>query len=119
VPETNDSPVTCSVSADWFAGFSNVIACTTTISLASGFTADLCTRPVPSGVTICNSTCAPAETAIEGRARVASTADAAGACANIGVEARVYYLLGTTTDTGVAAVSNPNIVRVSEGNSGH
>jgi hypothetical protein len=119
VSVTNSSPVTCSVSADWFAGFSNVIACTTTISLAPGLTADLCSRGVPSGVTVCNATCVPAQTAIEGRARVASTADGAGQCANIAVEARVYYLLGALTDTGVAAVSNPNIVRVSEGNSGH
>ena len=29
------------------------------------------------------------------------------------------YLLGALTDTGVAAVSNSNIVRVGQGNSGH
>jgi hypothetical protein len=119
VSVTNSSPVTCSVSADWFAGFSNVISCTTTISLAPGLTADLCSRPLPGGVTVCNSTCAPALNIIEGRARVASTADGAGQCANIAVEARVYYLLGALTDTGVAAVSNPNIVRIGEGNSGN
>ena len=119
VSVTNSSPVTCSVSADWFAGFSNAISCTTTISLAPGLTADLCSRPVPGGVTVCNATCAPALNFIEGRARVASTANAAGTCASIAVEARVYYLLGTTTDTGVAAVSNPNIVRIGEGNDGH
>ena len=119
VSVTNNSPVTCSVSADWFIGFAAAIQCTTTISIAPGVTADLCSRAVPGGVTVCNSTCAPPLNNHEGKARVASTADANGRCADIAVEARVYYLLGTITDTGVAAVSNPNIVRVSEGNSGN
>lgn len=116
VTVTNNSPVTCSVSVDWFAGFSTTASCTTNLSLSPGFTADFCSRSLPSGVTTCNSTCSPEQTALEGRAQVASTADAAGKCAALAVENRVYYLTGTTTDTGVTAVSNSKIVRVGESN---
>jgi hypothetical protein len=116
VTVTNNSPVTCSVSVDWFAGFSTTASCTTNISLSSGHTADFCSRSVPSGVTTCNSTCSPEQTFLEGRAQVASTADAAGKCAALAVENRVYYLTGTTFDTGVAAVSNSKIIRIGESN---
>ena len=116
VTVTNNSPVTCSVSVDWFPGFSNTASCTTNLSLSAGFTADFCSRVLPSGVTSCNSTCNPEQTALEGRAQVASTADAAGKCAALAIENRVYYLLGTTSDAGVSAVSNSNIIRVGESN---
>jgi hypothetical protein len=39
-------------------------------------------------------------------------------CGLLGVDARVYYTMGETSDTGVAAVSNPKIVRVGQGNQG-
>lgn len=118
VSVTNNSSVTCSISVDWFAGLTGGSSgsCTTNLSVAAGNTVDFCSRNVPSGVTSCNSTCSPAQTFLEGRAQVASTADAAGKCAGLAVESRVYYLTGTTTDTGVAAVSNPNIIRVGESN---
>ena len=117
VSVTNQSAVSCSISVDWFAGVGTTIACTTNLAVSPGHTVDFCSRPIPDGVTTCNSTCSPAQTFLEGRARVASTADLNGACASIGVEGRVYYLTGTTTtDTGIVAVSNSNVVRVSQGN---
>src|SRR5262245_11505070 len=40
VSVTNNSPVSCVVSADWFAGFSGTSACTTTLTLSPGFTGE-------------------------------------------------------------------------------
>lgn len=117
VSVTNNSPVTCSVSADWFAGFSSSIACTTTMTLSPGFTGELCSRNIPS--VACNATCSPELTNTEGRVRIASTADANGECSNIAVESRVIYTTGTTSDTGIAAVSQSKVVRVGQGNSGN
>ena len=115
----NNSAMTCSVSVDWFPGFSSSLACTTSILVAPGLTVDHCSRLLPTGVTSCNVICAPALTFTEGRARVASTADAGGACANLAISARLYHLSGTTSDTGVNAVASLPVVRIGQGNSGN
>ena len=119
VSVNNQSDVSCSVTVEYFKGFTNTAACTSTATIASGFTHDFCSRAIPGGATTCNSTCSPGLVFDEGRARVASTADANGKCANIGVDARLYHFTGTTTDTSVAAIANPTIVRVGQGNSGN
>ena len=99
---------------EWFAGFTpDTPTCTTTATLAAGVTHDFCSRGLLSGITTCNTTCDPALTFTEGKALVSSSP-----CSRIGVESRVYYTTGDTEDTGVAAISNPNIVRVPEGNRG-
>jgi hypothetical protein len=118
VTVTNQSAGTCGVSVDWFAGLSNAIACTTTASVPAGQTFDFCSRNIPTGVTTCNATCAPAPglTLTEGRARVASSTFPA-TCNRIGVSARVYYTTGST-DSSVSAITDSKIVRVGVGNSG-
>jgi len=118
VSVNNQASVACSVTVEYFKGFSTTASCTSTATLAAGVTHDFCSRAIPGGATTCNSTCSPGLVFDEGRARVASTADAAGECANIGVDARLYHFNGTTTDTSVAAIGSPTIVRVGQGNAG-
>lgn len=114
VTVTNQSKESCRIKVDWFVGFTpQTPACTTTAAVAPGVTHDFCSRNLLSGITTCNTTCDPALTFTEGKATVSS-----GPCSGIGVESRVYYTTGDTSDTGVAAVSNPKIVRVPEGNLG-
>jgi hypothetical protein len=115
VTVTNQANRSCEVKIDWFIGFTpDTPACTTTAALAPGVTHDFCSRSLSiDGITTCNTTCDPALIFTEGKAIVSS-----GPCNRIGVEARVYYTTGETSDTGVSAVSNPNIVRVDQGNRG-
>jgi hypothetical protein len=114
VTVTNQATRSCEVKIEWFTGFTpDTPACTTTATLAAGVTHDFCSRGLLSGITTCNSTCDPALTFTEGKAIVSSSP-----CSRIGVESRVYYTTGDSDDTGVAAISNPNIVRVPEGNRG-
>jgi hypothetical protein len=114
VTVTNQATRSCEVRIEWFAGFTpDTPACTTSATLAAGVTHDFCSRGLLAGITTCNSTCDPALTFTEGKAIVSSSP-----CSRIGVESRVYYTTGETSDTGVSAVSNPNIVRVPEGNRG-
>jgi hypothetical protein len=114
VTVTNQATRSCEVKIDWFAGFTpETPSCTTTATLAPGVTHDFCSRGLPSNITTCNTTCDPTLTFTEGKAIVSSRP-----CSRIGVESRVYYTTGETSDTGVAAISNPNIVRVPEGNKG-
>jgi hypothetical protein len=113
VTVTRQSNSACEVKIDWYIGFTpDTLACTTTATLAPGVTHDFCSRGLLSNITTCNSTCDPELTFTEGKAIVSS------ACSRIGVESRVYYTTGETSDTGVSAVSNPNIVRIPEGNRG-
>ena len=114
VTVTNQATRLCEVKIDWFIGFTpDTPACTTTATLAPDVTHDFCSRSLLNNITACNSTCDPALTFIEGKALVSSSP-----CSRIGVESRVYYTTGENNDTGVSAVSNPNIVRVPEGNRG-
>ena len=102
---------------DWFQGFvPDAPVCTTTAMIGPGVAHDFCSRDLLNNITTCNSICDPELTFAEGKAIVSSTASAA--CSHIGVDSRVYYTTGETTDTGVAAVSNPKIVRVGRGNRG-
>ena len=117
VTVTNNSSVTCGISADWMYQSGTTLLCTNNLSIAPGNSADFCSRGLHGSITTCNATCSL--NFHEGKVRVASQADPAGACANIGVHARVYYTTGTTTDAGVAAVSDPTIVRIGQGNQGH
>jgi hypothetical protein len=114
----NQSPVACSVTVEYFKGFVATAACTSTASIAAGFTHDFCSRAIPGGATTCNSTCSPGLVFDEGRARVASTADANGQCANIGVDARLYHFTGTTADVAIAGIASPAVVRIGQGNAG-
>ncbi|MGH9956526.1 MAG: hypothetical protein ACREBC_05270 [Pyrinomonadaceae bacterium] len=83
--------------------------------MTSGILAhDFCSRHLLSNITTCNSTCDPELTFTEGKAIVSSNKG----CWRIGLDARVYYTAGDTTDRGVAAVSNPKIVRAGGGNRG-
>lgn len=115
VTVTNQSNKSCRVKIDWFQGFiPDTSACTTTAVVDRGVTHDFCSRNLLSNITSCNSSCNPELTFTEGKAIVSSNKT----CRSIGVESRVYYTDGDTSDTGVAAVSNPKIVRVGQGNRG-
>lgn len=115
VTVTNGANRSCEVKIDWFQGFTpGIPACSTTTVLAPGVTHDFCSRDVLSNITTCNSICDPELTFTEGKAIVS----ASKSCTRGGVESRVYYTTGDTSDTGVAAVSNPKIVRLPEGNRG-
>lgn len=116
VTVTNQSKRSCTVKIDWFLGFiPDTPACTTTATLDPGVTHDFCSRDLLSNITSCNSICDPESTFTEGKAVVSSNES----CSRlVGVEARVYYTSGETSDTGVAAVSNPKIVRAGQGNRG-
>lgn len=115
VTVTNRSNKSCDVKIDWFTSFvPDPPACTTTAGVDPGVTHDFCSRDVLSNITTCNSICDPELTFTEGTALVSSSKS----CSRIGVESRVYYTTGETSDTGVAAVSNPKIVRTGQGNNG-
>jgi hypothetical protein len=107
------------VTVEYFKGFVLTPVCTSTAVVGAGVTHDFCSRAIPGGATTCNSTCNPSLVFDEGYARVASAADLNGNCANIAVDARLYHLTGTTTDTGVAAIASPNVVRIGQGNAGN
>lgn len=114
---TNHAPfgVNCTVAVDWKLG-TGANACSTSVSVAPGATVDFCSRPVPAGVTTCNSTCPGAGlTAVEGNAAIASTNSTD--CARIAVSARTYYT-ASTTDSPVSAITDAKIVRVGNGNTG-
>lgn len=115
---SNQSRVSCSVTVEFFRGFETAAACTTTATISPGFTHDFCSRGIPGGATTCNSTCATQLTFHEGRAKVSSTADAEGHCAAIAVDARLYHFTGATTDSGIAAIASPAVVRIGQGNMG-
>jgi len=105
------------VKVDWFAGFiPDTPECTTSVVVDPGVTHDFCSRDLLSNITSCNSICDPELSFTEGKAMVSS--DARTNCGRIGVDSRVYYTTGETSDTGVAAVSNPKIVRADRGNRG-
>jgi hypothetical protein len=115
VTVTNQSKEFCSVKIDWFQGLvPETPACTTTAVVDTGVTHDFCSRDLLSNITTCNSTCDPELAFAEGKAIVSSSKS----CSRIGVESRVYYTTGDTSDTGVAAVSNPKIVPAGEDNRG-
>jgi hypothetical protein len=93
------------VKIDWFLGFTpDTPACTTTAALAPGVTHDFCSRSLLANIASCNSTCDPELTFTEGKAIVSS-----GPCSRIGVESRMYYTTGDTSDTSVAAINNPRL----------
>ena len=115
VTVTNQSTESCEVKIDWFLGFDpNTPVCTTTALVAPGVTHDFCSRDLLDNITTCNSTCVPGLTFAEGKVLVSSNQS----CHAIGVESRVYYTTGDVSDTGVAAVSNPKIVRAGESSDG-
>jgi hypothetical protein len=115
VTVTNQSNKSCDVKIDWFEGFvPGTPVCTTTAVVDSGVTHDFCSRNLLSNMTSCNSTCDPELAFTEGKAIVSSSES----CSRIGVESRIYYTTGETSDTGVAVVSNPKIVRAGRGNRG-
>jgi hypothetical protein len=111
---TNNSSSTCATAVDWKVGFGGV-SCTTTLVLAPGQTGEHCSRSINSGLAICNATCSPELTAIEGDAIIGSTRGTA--CAAIAVYARTFYTTGTSDQT-LNAVADANIVRVGAGNNG-
>jgi hypothetical protein len=111
---TNNSSSVCGTSVDWKVGFGGV-SCTTTLSLAPGQTGEHCSRSLNSGLAICNATCSPELTAIEGNAIIGSTSGTP--CAAIAVSARTFYTTGTS-DLTLNGVSDTNLVRVASGNNG-
>lgn len=116
---TNQAAVTCRVSVDWKIGFGGV-ACGTNTVLAPGDTADFCTRPIPVGITACNSTCPGAGlTFTEGNAIVGSSASAGTniGCEKIAVSARTVYT-GSVSDSPVSAITDAAVVRFGFGNNG-
>lgn len=118
VSVSNQSRIACSVTVEFFRGFEAAAVCTTTATISPNVTHDFCSRAIPGGATTCNSTCSPALTFHEGRAKISSTADAEGHCAAIAVDARLYHFTGTTTDSGVGAITSPTVVRIGQGNAG-
>lgn len=111
---TNQSGRSCVTSVDWRVGFGGV-ACTTTLLLGPNQSGEHCSRPLPGAVAACNATCAPALTFTEGNAVIGSQ-NLAG-CQLIAVDGRIYHTVGST-DGGVAAVTNPHVVRFGAGNAG-
>jgi len=105
----------CSTSVDWRFGFAGV-ACTTVLTLGPGQTGEHCSRSLPASPIAagCNATCAPGLTSIEGSAVIGSTNSTS--CALIAVDGRIFYTTGS--DSGVAAISNPRIVRIGAANAG-
>jgi hypothetical protein len=108
VTAVNNGGASCETRVAWFFGGGG-LACQNTLIIGAGQSLDFCTRVIPSGVTTCNATCNPQLTFNEGKAVVFTAADAA--CSRVRIDPRTYYLTGTTTDTGVAAVSNTNVVQ--------
>jgi hypothetical protein len=104
----------CTTSVDWRVGFGGV-SCTTTLTLGPGQTGEHCSRPLPNQVAVCNATCSPALTNIEGNAVIGSQ-NVTG-CNLIAVDGRIYHTTGST-DSAVAAVTNPHVVRIGAGNAG-
>ena len=111
---TNNSSVSCLTSVDWKFGFGGV-SCTTSLSLGPGQTGEHCSRPLGTGDLVCNATCSPALTAIEGNAIVGSTNILA--CSAIALEARTFYTTGSTDGT-LNAISPSKVVRFGQGNQG-
>jgi len=111
---TNNSSSVCGTSVDWKVGFGSV-SCTTTLSLAPGQTGEHCSRSLNSGLAVCNATCSPELTAIEGNATIGSSSGAP--CAAMAVSARTFYTTGTSDQT-LNGVSDTNLVRVGAGNNG-
>ncbi len=115
----NEATVPCTVSVDWRKGFSATgiggVICTTTVTnLQRGQSAELCSRPVPSAVAVCNATCAPPLTFDEGNAVVGSTSGAA--CAKISVSTRTYYF--GASDTDIVGITDPSITKFAVGTVG-
>lgn len=109
---TNQSPVTCTVAVDWRVGFGGV-ACSTSISLGPGSTADFCTRPIPGFLTTCNSTCPGATGAtFEGNAIVGSSTTTG--CQRIAVSARTVYT-ASTSDSPISAITDAKVVKIGTG----
>ena len=105
--------VACDMQIEWFTGFvPDIPACTTAAVIDPGVTHDFCSRDLLSNITSCNSSCDPELAFTEGKAIVSSNKS----CRPIGVESRVYYTTGETSDTGVAAISNSKVVRAGQGN---
>ena len=119
VSVTNQSPVSCSVTVEFFRGFSSTANCSASAVIAPGLSRSFCSRSMPSGTTTCDTLCSPQLTFNEGHARVSSTADAAGSCGNIGVDPRLFYFNGTTTDASLAGVTSLKVIRIGQGNSGN
>jgi hypothetical protein len=111
---TNHSTVSCSTSVDWRIGLGG-LACTTTVTVAPGNTAEHCSRSLPFAVASCQATCSPALTNTEGSAIIGSV-NTAG-CNLIAVDGRIYHTTGST-DTAVAATTNPHVVRIGAANAG-
>jgi hypothetical protein len=110
----NRSSVACEVKVDWLQGFQpEDPVCTTTAVIHSLVAHDFCSRDLLDNLTTCNSVCAPEGRFVEGSALIFSSSGKA--CDQLEVDVRVYYTTGETTDTGVAAVSNPKIVRETGG----
>jgi hypothetical protein len=112
VSVTNLTQEVCHVSVEWFRGFdtNENPSCVTDFALGSDFTADFCSRDLPAGVTVRNSTCDPELDFHEGRSIVGASCDA------IGVSGRVYYT--GRDDTDLEAITDSKIVRLDVGNQG-
>ena len=113
VTVTNNSPVACGVSVDWFLGDGNLV-CTTTRNLAAGETRSFCSRNAGGTFVACDVVCSPELDGHEGRAQVASTNSAN--CAKIAVDARIFF--GNGSDSNLSGVHGPPIVKKGLGNSG-
>ncbi len=105
-PLSDDSASTWQ-NVDFFRGFApSAAACSITSVVGAGVSSDFCTRTTPT--VACNATCNPQLTAIEGKAVVFTAATIP--CQRVTIDPRLYFLNGTTSDTGVAAVSNGRVV---------
>ena len=115
VSVTNHNSATCTVSIDWNFGAGGTV-CTTTLAIAPGNQLDFCSRSIPGGTTVCNSTCPGAGlTAHEGSAIVGSSTTVG--CDRIALSARTIYT-STTTDAPIDAITDAKVVRIGAGNSG-
>ena len=117
VTVVNRSSEDCEVTVRWYQGFRpEAPACTTTAVIGPRIGHDFCSRDLLENITTCNSICDPEASFFEGRAVLFSSPGET--CGQLGIDARMYYTTGETTDTGVAAVSNPKILSSSGGNLG-
>jgi hypothetical protein len=109
VSAVNTATKSCEVRVDFVRGADpGDVACSVTGVVNGGFAKNFCSRSLPAGVAGCHFLCSPQVVSGEGKVAV-FTADTS-ACRKVKFDPRVYYLSGTTTDTGVVAVSNTQIL---------
>ena len=114
---TNQSKESCTVDVQWLAG-GGAVVCSTSLTVAAGVQLDFCTRPIPKGITVCNSICPGAGlTDHEGTAGVGAEDLAGQFNCPIAVSARTVYT-ASTTDAPISAITDAKIVRSGGFNNG-